>query len=421
MSASLAALAILVLASGCGVHSNPTPTRTTRADASRTATFGLPDSPEPVAEGTLAYPTETILPVPKTERRCYALGSSMPQLSGRLALDVSTGGRASPRGSYLLDLETNQRISLGTTRFATVAPDGKHIAFLDVDHNVIAVADYEGHQEFEMPSPEGRYQPAYWLDNTRLVVNDLLAFDPAIGFTYGAADGLLLVDLSSNEQQHWLPNLPGQWTQSYLAWPATSFLMFNPDLVHVAYPISVDHGVGVALRDLELDQNLTVLQNTGLPPIWSPDGSRFVIASGVPEENTSELFLVDVNGSISRLTYFGKEGGFIERNYDWSPRGDQIATWRLNPLSSRVPELVVVTAEEKSVVDYCGNENIAEAPWDLGILMFSPPVVWSPDQKYLMVSILKEDLKTEVLLLRLEDGHAWSLAKDVTAVGWMVP
>lgn len=366
-------------------------------------------------------PILTQITFPEVERRCHFLGQVRPELSGRLVMTSSyTFWSDFQPQSFILDLKSDDRIPIGQTRHEAVSPDGRWLAYFDDLSNIVAVADFDGNRILEMHSPIPRLDPAYWLNNEILLLNEVFATDPSYDFRYKAAGGLVLLNPFTGELEHWLPGYPDQYVSGCAGWQTASSLIINPQQTHLLYPVYEDNVFGIALHDLRTDQNIAVVTRAD-HPIWAPDGERFVVNAEFADAYDTELMLVDLIGHMDRLTFSDETGAFfIERNYSWSPTANKIALWRLDFLNSRAPELLVVSTVDKSVINFCEFDQIAEHPYSLGYLIFSPPVVWSPDEKYLSVSVLDEDLNLRVFLLRLEDGQAWPLAEEVSSIGWML-
>jgi len=335
--------------------------------------------------------------------------------------------------SYLLDLGTGERIPLGKSRDETVSPDGRRVAFYDDGQEKVIVADYEGNPVWELPSPKRKLEPAYWLDDQRLILNDKLSQDPQYESKYGYADRMILVNPFTNDQQEWWPDFPNQAQYFYL-WPVDSGLMFNPALTHVVYPYNLVGKSPIVLWDVLNQEEIATLYTTA-PPVWSPDGRQFVIRAapvlkaytppvvnfddGLPYENGSDLFLMNLQGELRRLTYFSivPAQETTEQEYTWSPSGRQIAFWMLERLHSHAPAPMVVDVENKALVSFCETENLPEDQF--ASLIFPPSPVWSPDEQYLVITLLNQDFKRKVLLVELSSGKAWQIAENVSAMGWM--
>lgn len=337
---------------------------------------------------------------------------------------------------FLLDMETGKRIPLARkTRNETVSPDGQWLAFYDASREQVIVADYEGNPVWELPSPKRKLEPAYWLDDQRLILNDKLGQDPQYESKYGYADRMILVNPFTNDQQAWWPDFPNQAQYFYL-WPVDSGLMFNPALTQVVYPSNLVGKSPIVLWDVLNQQKIATLYTTA-PPVWSPDGRQFAIRAapvlkaytppvinvddGVPYENGNDLFLMNVQGNLYRLTYFSVAPGqeTIEEGYTWSPSGQQIAFWMLDRLHSQAPSPMVVNVENKALVNYCKTENLPEGIY--ASLIFPPSPVWSPDEQYMVITVLNQDFERKVLLVELASGKAWKIAENVSARGWMLP
>lgn len=339
--------------------------------------------------------------------------------------------------AFLLDLETGRKIPLlGKTRDETVSPNGKWVAYYDASQEKIIVADYDGNLILELPSPHRRLEPRYWLDDQHLVLDDWFSLDPEYDFK---DPYVILITLNpfTGEQKEWwpsdfshslFPNIFGGPTE----WPAASELMFAPDMTHLAYSLELpaQRAVAVVLWDMREQKEISRVY-TSYAPIWSPDSGQFAISAiptdlgnfndGLPYENGSDLYTMDIQGKLRRLTYFSivPRQSTMEEGYTWSPNGRKIAFWMLDRLHSRSPSLAVVTVESKALVSYCAtDETLPES--QMAAIIFPPHPIWSPDGQYIAITVLNQDFGRKVLLVELASGKAWKIAENVSAMGWMV-
>ena len=241
---------ILLITTGCSAElvtplpsllADPSPSRAATITSTTTA------APIPTLFSTVTPtplptipPTATPIQISPVFQRCLQFqNSSPPTLNGRLVL---SGFRIRPTNemavegeSYLLDLQSGERISLGHTRFETVSPDGKWLAYYDTEQEQVAVVDYEGRLIYETPAPQRQLQPAYWLDNQRLLLDQS---NP--DYLDGTPWDLVILNPFTDERQEWHPDFPNQAYANSRDWLLHSNLVFNPAMTHLIYPALED-------------------------------------------------------------------------------------------------------------------------------------------------------------------------------------
>jgi WD40 repeat protein len=328
--------------------------------------------------------------------------------------------------SYLLDLKSGERISLGHTRFETVSPDGKWLAYYDTEQEQVAVVDYEGRLIFETPAPQRQLTPRYWLDNQRLLL------DQKVSTPGATALELLILNPFTNERQEWHPDFPSQ-AYANPNWLLYSNLVFNPALTHLIYP-ALEEDFSIVLWNVQSEQVIRKIYwgSSRSIPRWSPDGRYFVtdaplrsdrtprfinFEDGLPYQGGTELFLVNQDGDVQRLTYFAVLQERRQSGYIWARDGHGIAFYSLY-WNSRTPDLAYFDLETGSVFDYCETRSLPEN-YD-ATLIYPPDIVWSPESDYLAVTFLDDNFRYTVNLVELSTGDAWQIDEDLSAMGWMV-
>lgn len=394
--------------------------------------------------------TPTITPVsdlpgmPNSKLSCIKLvDEPRPRLTGQLvmsgyqSLESFSQQKAT---SYLLDLGSGEQIILGKTRSETVSPDGHWLAFYGIDSQEVIVTDYGGIPIFKMSSPNGEFEPSYWLNNQLLVLNHVFNAEPDYDFRYESANGLILLNPFTGVQQEWLPEFQNQAIHYGYDWVVKSYLVFSPDLKYLVYPIDLDDLGQSAIILWERQKQLELARiYTQSSPVWSPDGMGFVISAPIiygknalnenfesvvnfndelPYIDGSDLFFVGINGEIKRLTYFSVDGWPIEHGYTWSPGGQSIAFWLQYLPNFTNPKLMIVSLATQNVLDFCETKKLPTNQFSLPV--YPPDPVWSPDENYLVVTLLDEQFKEQVLLVDVKNGDSWELAKDINVRGWMM-
>lgn len=415
------------------------PTSTETAARSQTFTQTPPIPPQATATRT-PTPTATARPaVPSDVRlsfQCLEVASTLPSnvsSSGILVLDsrVDVNGRSS-FDTFLLDMasgKTTLTTGAGENQSShQVSPDGKLLAYRSVlfdnaekivqEELVIAAAD--GQRLKVIPWEEGGGSFRGWLADQRLVIN-LAGLDPEEAAGEKAAT-LMVLNPFTGERQVLKPDYPEiyDWPPlpSWLGWGGT---VIDPTFSRVIYPkyTGKDDDYSYAIWDLQAHSMIASLEAvfTGLVdyfpyPLWSPDGSRFVVEGYLPEQKAFELFLVSRDGQVEQLTnIFPYESARLEA-MSWSPNGRYIAAWlnsSFNPYSK--PELVIVDTNTGQVTDYCiSNASAFKHPLD---------PLWSPDSTQLIVRDLDGKNRRRVMLIDLIQGFAAQIAEDMEPLGWM--
>lgn len=401
----------------------PTPTATAAPSPSLVPT----NAPKPLPT---SLPTATPAPRSLITQRCLQFQSSSPPLlNGRLVL---SGFRIRPTNemavegeSYLLDLQSGERISLGYTRFETVSPDGKWLAYYDTEQEQVVIVDYEGRLIYQTPAPQRQLQPAYWLDNQRLLL------DQSNQNLDGKPRDLVILNPFTNERQEWHPDFPNQ-REANPDWLLHSNLVFNPALTHLIYPV-YEEDLPIVLWNVQSEQVIREIYwgSRSTMPRWSPDGRYFVtdaplrsdrppsfinFEDGLPYQGGTELFLANLDGDVQRLTYFTVLQERRQSGYIWAGDGHGIAFYSLY-WNSRTPDLAYFDLDTGITVNYCATRPLPED--HLAILIYPPDIVWSPDGDYLAVTFLDNEYSYTVNLVELLSGDAWQIGEDLSVMGWM--
>lgn len=165
--------------------------------------------------------------------------------------------------------------------------------------------------------------------------------------------------------------------------------------------------------DLEkISSSFWFLVNASPMPSWSSDGRQFVFVGQRQDESSGELelFLVNINGDIKKLTNFSGVGD-VWSFHSWSPDNTRI-TFFVTPQQARgsdVANVAIVDTNTLDVTDLCLSVGIHEtAP------------IWSPDgTQFLVVDRYDKDLQ-RVLLVDIKKNVVIPIAEEVEPIGWMV-
>lgn len=434
------AFLLLIAVSNCSLEPNIASSNTpVRNESTGSAATSKPPTLDPTKLAPTVTSTATQVVIPPVERRCMQSAEErLPAIEGQVVL---AGYRLEARSSwidgqsYLYDLRTEKQTLLGVTQFETVSPDSDLLAYYEKSSNLVVISKKNGERIMELPADNTIFPaslfPAYWIDSQRLALNKVLE-----NSSRGDNASLLVLNPFTNEQQEWSPEYPEQDHDSYYDWRVTSNLVFNPALNRLVYPTIMIDTFVIILRDVNTDREIARIYGGALrhnTPQWSPDGNYFVTSAPIrggsqsnfinindnfPYIGGTDLLLISPDGQIKRLTYFTVTNLMSVTHFVWSPNGDKIAFLLWDVLHSYAPNLMIVDIETGIVSDYC---QLAEPPLDVQNIPVSlPNPVWSPDGRYLLFTEINEEYQYRVRLLELESGKAWGIAKDVSAMGWMM-
>ncbi len=309
-----------------------------------------------------------------------------------------------------------------------LSPDGKWIAYVLSDENDDVVVEpsinlltksSEGRIVWR---PENPFQIQGWLSNESVVITVLRDPDRFVST-------LIRNPFKEEEHEFFIEKLPDylyyqpgglQGTMLF----ANSNLMPDPTLKRVVYPaINADRYYQAALWDVE---NKKVLASLRIlwdwvydnDPLWSLDGSDFLIMGLDEKVNTREWFQVTRDGTITQLTHFGEslKDDYIARP-SRSPDGRYLAFKLLynrkedGTLSDG--KYFILDLKSPSLDVFCIDSGGKSNP--------DKPFAWSPDNKYLTITngdIVYGD--AVVILVDLDKRKAFQIGNDVHAIGWMV-
>jgi hypothetical protein len=400
------------------------PTLTSASTATKTLSPTLTPTPIPPSE----TPTETLSPTPDSGviQNCLAIQPNPPDrltYSGKVALEDTIPGNAD---ISLYDLSTGEMTRIADQGAGlSVSPDHTLYAYRDIAKNRLEVFSADGKQIKSLTWRAAWRLIERWLDNQRMAIVTS-GKSPVTGYWLYPPDVLFLNPFTS-QAQTLRSNYPDlDWslgTVSFLPWFTYSVTIYSTDLKRVVYPgyvflNSPDVGTGYILYGLPEEKKLAEIPNQwrNSPPLWSPDGSRFVM---VGKDN--EVYLVSYDGVISKVTHlnpdFDKDSNtrllFDPWYYSWSPDNQHIAFW-LRAAETDQYIFAVLDTLSGEINNYCisGGKRGEGRP--------SYPV-WSPDGKMLVVAANANTEKKEykMILVDFEKHIGFILASDQAPVGWL--
>ena len=311
------------------------PTLTSTSTATKTLSPTLTHTPIPPSES----PTETSSPTPDSGviRKCLTVQPNPPNkltYSGKIALEDTIPGMDD---ISLYDLSTGEMTRIADQGAGlSVSPDHTLYAYKDIAKNRLEVFSADGKQIKSIPWRAAWRSIERWLDNQRIAI--VTSGKSAVTGYWLYPPDVLFLDPFTGKAQTLRSNYPdidkSGGTVSYLPWFTYSITIYSTDLKRVVYPGFVfpdrpDVNTGYILYGLPEKRKLAeTSSHWHNPPLWSPDGSRFVM---VGKDN--EFYLVSYDGEISRVTHLnpdfdkGSNIGFryISWRYSWSPDNQHIA------------------------------------------------------------------------------------------------
>ncbi len=396
------------------------PLATTSAPAvpsrpSPTFTRTVPTPTAAATETLRSFLTPALNPEAKLRYGCLdrtAFPDATVELEGRLMFAA-----LGQRPPFLLDLNTQAEIELGFDGLNwVVSPDRRWVSFLDIrgERRQIAIMDAAGRIEGALTAAPGWLGPIEWLNNGELVV--VKSAEPL--------NDVLFLTPFSWQQRQLSSHYPDIYMLTPFSWGVSPRTVFSPDASMVVYP--EDGPRAYILRDIQNDHEITRIAAYSVltsPPAWSPDGASFVFANFLqepvfPVALPMDLFSVDTNGQIARLTHLSEQfSNSIIQSYAWSPDGRHIAFWMAADYPS-IPgsdwrdymDLAILDLTTQEVTLLCLRAYWQDSEW---------PPIWSPSRNQIMVKSKNELGKAEITIVDLDQDKAVIVTGDERPIGWL--
>jgi len=350
--------------------------------------------------------------------------NSTSETSGVLAI-VKNGFDA-----MLLDTRTKEKRTLGEVYSnLAISPDHRQLAYIDINANQIIISDATGDRH-AIPIIGNWRRVLQWLKSNKLLIEDFRTLE---GEKFIPSSTITL-DLGNGEYQEYIPDYPGILSYSFngLHWQeySTTLAVYDSSLAYVIYPAVSGNETPIILWNLEEKKEVVRIHTEGYwggAPRWNPEETIFVV-SAPPQyidvngnvfsngseitsvDGSNELFLVNHNGVISRLTHVAIDQAAVQQNYSWSPDGTFIAFWLKVGNSNSEWELAIVDVSTGEITNLCiHNQDDALTN-----------IVWSPDGRQLAVNVQNDKLSTDIILIDLDKKNATKFVTDAQAIGWLI-
>jgi len=425
---------LALLITGCTqLEVLPSPTETqvlVLLSATATPTQPPPTALPPATNTPL--PSITSTPDIHFREQCIDIRISQPQeisLSGTLVLKDEWFGL----NVYLLNLETadqtpQQLENIMALSSLSVSPDKKRLAVMQYD-------DQQHRHSLTTFSANGKIQ------NTISLFPDLSSIlgwqnDELLAIGRVRSDGLrkldstIIVSSISGEIQELLPddyNSIYKSIDNNVIWLGYSFnrTVYNPASTYVVYSGLENGKTPLFLANVQTKSIIARINwwggVYGATPQWFRNGQSVLVTGQVKlngfasAQDGIELFRMDLNGQVTRLTYLSDVYTAYIRNFTLSPDEQRVAFWMeiQDPTYPGV-RLGVLDLQSGEMVDYCISGAAALDNKD-----FIPPV-WSPDSKQISVTQAMNDGATrKTIIIDLISGKAFELLDQLIPLGWM--
>lgn len=372
---------------------------------------------------------------PAVEHQCIRVSDTLPLVANELnGVVVLVNESLQNEQDFLLDLKTGTKIFLSyfgkqAIDDFSVSPDYNRLAYIasnlyardqtilitDVDGRTIATYDLN-------PPLEGGGRIQQWFDNDRLWIT----------FGKGKAPDAYTMILNPFTGENNI--IQSDFPKIYNALPSfwgsfnQSRAIFNPTFNMVLYPSDGR----IILLDLSNSQIAMSIPDRiggiGSQPVWSPDGSQFVIDidsanfSSSPKNEGRNIYLISLDGQIVKYTSINNPDNDNFVDYSWSPDGKFIAFWLkvgevdIEKVIYNLYDLAILDINRRQVTDYC------IPAYNSGLFPINPPV-WSPDGHYLVVASRSNPTldhpQAAAILVDPFNHWAYSIAQNFVPAGWM--
>ncbi len=396
------------------------------------------------------YPTLTSTPGPDLLVICPTIEPYTGQidLSGTVIFDGRFTGLSSSSlsksPSYIVDLTTGIKteIKVEEQEYAAgfdFSPSGKLLTYEVFDqekHDVVRfeIISSNGMRYTAIPVINHEYSSIYgWFDDQHLILVNHAGYDefhfPRVPYP------LVIIDIDSLEtvEEMDLSELADVNTfyepYSGQEWGVDE-ISFNPDFSKAAYlllPVFLKEtgspASGFKLITWPEREELLAFQGGDYAlgaPAWYSDGNEFLISyaprylesRGLTTYTSHDLFTVNSEGTIERLTYLSDHHKSVEINgYSGTSDGRFAAFWFHTEETGDYFSLGIHDRETGNTQGYCVRQSY---PGTLGVWAGT----WSPGGHQLMITNFLSEEENQLLVLDVDTGIIVEITRNFYGVDW---
>jgi hypothetical protein len=388
--------------------------------------------------------TVTLVPTQTIPQFCLSELSAVPEEDkvnqGKIMLlgvDISHSGQIVYKGLYFYYFSSRQSTLISSEGYPNVAisPDGKKYAVASNDNPVVTI--YSNNSVLLGMVEPGQYPYTldHWPDNRNLLLVISIS-QPVDGTSFMKyPNDEVMVDIATGEKTTLASNYPDlDQGQSRMTWEGISTTKYDPTLTLVVYPASVGSNSQGEIQGYVLYDRINKVRiaqkavgQFSTTPVWSPDGSKFVINDTFGD---GEFYVVTRDGVISKVSHLNGDMNMINNlqgnirsseRYSWSPDGRYLAFWleTIGPARVEATFAVLDTYTGKTI-DYCLSAGHTISDYGAGQLSALYKPYWSSDGKSILTIANRQDNGNfDTVLIDLEGGYAAKIAENLAPKGWL--
>ena len=298
-----------------------------------------------------------------------------------------------------------------------VSPDRKKIAYHNFSAKQIVVMTAGEEILKTIPWNENWYALLRWQNNDDLLI---MTRERLQSTAPNPPSVLIAYHTLTSKTQELYPKYPDIAQGYTLPWQS-GHTVYNPSLNRVVYAKSTVDRQDYVLWDIEEERELlSIAADTREEPVWSPDGSYFIVftVNGISVINKEGIVQKTVDINQSAPSTFGDI--YSASNFSWSPDGTRVAFWLVSKLQTGNDEnyaLVFWDMNSNNLVNTCINQGDELPGWG----NFKPRLVWSPSGDHIAVyaNYRASDNVWDVMVANVEQKSVVKAAQNLYPVDWM--